>query len=116
MRRYRIEYYARYTVHKIIVPHTQLAIKWFNQMTKTLKPCSCLSATIRPRGSSLEKSKASGPRAGGIVKVGKLKLTFDCFVLSVCVCVRSISGRVKQYRRLFVCLFLFKVWVYRFFR
>ena len=40
------------------------------------------------------------------MKVGKLKLTFDCFVLSVCMCVRSISGRVKQYRRLFVCLFL----------
>ena len=41
-----------------------------------------------------------------MVKVGKLKLTFHCFVLSVSVCVRSISGRVKQYRRLFVCLFV----------
>ena len=34
-----------------------------------------------------EKSRASGPRAEVIVRVGKLKLTFHCFLLSVCVCV-----------------------------
>ena len=46
------------------------------------------------------------------MRVGKLKLTFHCFHLCVWVCVRSISGRVKQYRRLF---FYEKVWVSRFF-
>ena len=76
------------------------AIKWFTQITKPLKTCSFLSATIRLRGSLREKSRASGRGAGGIVRLGKLKLTFHCFVC-LCVCVRSISGRVKQYRRLF---------------
>ena len=68
-----------------------------------LKPCSFLSSTIRPQGSLREKSRASvpGPGAEGIVRVGKLKLTFHCFHLCVWVCVRSISGRVEQYRRLF---------------
>ena len=39
IRRYGIEYLAllRNTSYKILVPHTQLAIKWFAQMTKTLK-------------------------------------------------------------------------------
>ena len=57
-----------------------------------------LSATIRPRGSLREKPRASGPGNGGTVRVGKLKLTFHCFSLFVCV----ISGSAKQYRRLFV--------------
>ena len=38
MRRYRIEYFALYPVLANNCPtHTQLAIKWFTQMTKTLK-------------------------------------------------------------------------------
>ena len=43
--------------YKIIVPHTQLAIKWFTQMTKTLKTLFFFTPTIRPRGSLREKSR-----------------------------------------------------------
>ena len=82
-------------------------------MTKTLKTLFFF-IFYRPQGSLREKSRASGPGPGaeGIVRVGKLKLTFHCFYLCVWVCVRSISGGMKQYRRLF---FYEKVWVSRFF-
>ena len=50
--------------------------------------CACQgSRARRERGSLREKSRASGPGAGGIVRVGKLKLTFHCFFVCVCVCV-----------------------------
>ena len=43
------------------------------------------------------------------MRVGKLKLTFHCFFLvCVCQCMRSISGRLKQYRRLLLLLFFLK--------
>ena len=44
-------------------------------------------STIRPQGSLQEKSRASGPGPGaeGVVRVGKLKLTFHCSFF-VCVC------------------------------
>ena len=46
---------------------------------------------------------------------GQIKTNFSLFsFVCVCHCVRSISVRVKQYGRLFVCLFFFKVWVSRF--
>ena len=46
--------------------------------------CSFLSATIRPRSSLREKSRASGPRAGGIVRV---------FPLGVCLCAKCFWPR-----------------------
>ena len=91
--------------YKIIVPHTQLAIKWFTQMTKTLKTLIVLFyllPSVPEAACGKSPVPASITRAGGIVRVGKLKLTFHCFLLCVCVCVRSISGRVEQYRRLFI--------------
>ena len=35
------------------------------------------------------------------MRVGKLKLTFHCFFLCVCLCTCVISGSAKQYRWLF---------------
>ena len=73
----------RSTSYKILVPHTQLAIKWFTQMTKTIKTLFFLSSTIHPQGSLGKKSWARAPGAEGIARVGKLKLTFYGVFLGV---------------------------------
>ena len=104
----------RSTSYKIIVPHTQLAIRWFAQMTKTLKTefffIFLPYVPKRPRGKSPEL-RAGAPGAEGIVRTGRLKLTTNfsmfflvcvcacvcvCMCVCVCVCERSICGRVKQ--------------------
>ena len=59
-------------------------------MTKTLTTLFFFSSTIRPQGSLLEKSRASGPGAEGIVRVGKLKLVSLCFF---CVCANYLGPR-----------------------
>ena len=88
IRRYRIEYLALYAVllsYKRLVPHTQLAIKCFTQMTKTLK--TFFSSTIRLQGSLLEKSRASGqgPGGWGYSEGGQIKTNFSlCFFFCVC--------------------------------
>ena len=87
IRRYRIEYLALYAVlatKYLCHTHNWLSYslpKWRNPY----KPFSFLSATIRPRGSLRKKSRASGTGAGGIVRVGKSKLTFHCFFFCACV-------------------------------
>ena len=58
------------------------------------------------------KVQSFGPEGWGYSKGGQIKTNFSLFSLCLWVCVRSISGRVKQYRRLF---FYEKVWVSRFF-
>ena len=58
-------------------------------MTKTQKPCSFLSATIRPRGSLREKSRASRPRAGGIYQA----VTFSFKVLQNFIVYESAEDR-----------------------
>ena len=56
----------RSTSYKIIVPHTQLAIRWFTQMTKTLKTVFFFYLlTIRPQETPWQKSRASGWGPGG---------------------------------------------------
>ena len=86
----------RSTSYKIIVPHTQLAIRWFTQMTKTLKTVFFFIflpyVPKRPRGKSPEL-RAGAPGAEGIVRTGRLKLTTNFsmfFLVCVCVCVSEV--------------------------
>ena len=77
-------------------------------MIKTLKVLFLFICYYPSSRQPREKFEASGPRAGAIVKVGKSKLTFDCFVLSVCVCVGEVflAAWNNIAGCLFVCLFL----------
>ena len=106
----------RSTSYKIIVPHTQLAIKWFIQMTKTLKTLFFFICYHPFPRQPAVKVQSFEPKGWGYSEGGQIKTNFSLFsFVYVCQCVRSSSGRVKQYRRLlllFVCLFFFeKVWV-----
>ena len=105
----------RSTGYKIIVPHTQLATKWFTQMTKTVKTLFffiCYHPSSRqPAG----KVQSFGPEGWGYSEGGQIKTNFSLFsFVCMCVCVRSISGHVKQYRWLLL-FFFFKVWIPWFF-
>ena len=108
----------RSTSDKKIVPNTQLAIKWFTQKTKIRKTLFFFICYYPSSRQPAGKVQSFGPEGWGYSEGGQIKTNFSlfCFVC-ICVCVRSIFGRVKQYRRLFVCLFVcfFKVWVSRFF-
>ena len=70
--------------YKIIVPHTQLAIKWFTQMTKTLKTLFffiCYHPSPRqPAG----KVQSFGPEGWGYSEGGQIKTNFSLFSF-VCV-------------------------------
>ena len=69
--------------YKIIVPHTQLAIKWFTKMTKTLKTLFffiCYHPCPRqPAG----KVQSFGPEGWGYSEGGQIKQTFHCFLVCV---------------------------------
>ena len=101
----------RSTSYKIIVPHTQLAIKWFIQMTKTLKTLFFFICYHPFPRQPAVKVQSFEPKGWGYSEGGQIKTNFSLFsFVYVCQCVRSSSGRVKQYRRLlllFVCLFFF---------
>ena len=101
----------RSTSYKIIVPHTQLAIKWFIQMTKTLKTLFFFICYHPFPRQPAVKVQSFEPKGWGYSEGGQIKTNFSLFsFVYVCQCVRSSSGRVKQYRRLlllFVCFFFF---------
>ena len=116
----------RGTSYKILVPPThRQTLGYRNGLPKWPKPwklCSFSSATIRPRDSLREKSRASGPGAG--VKWGWAnKSTFSLFLCFVCEVflaawsnvAGSFYGKVRIFR--FICwcnvsslYFLHKLW------
>ena len=52
------------------------------------------------------KVQSFGPEGWGYSEGGQIKTNFSLFTfVCVCQCVRSISGRVKQYGRLFCFVF-----------
>ena len=78
----------RSTSYKKIVPHTQLAMKWFTQMTKTLKTLFCFisyhPSPMQPAG----KVQSFGLEGCRYSKGGQIKTNFSLFsFVCVCVCV-----------------------------
>ena len=98
IRRYRTEYLALYAVLATkYLFHTQLAIKWLTQMTKTLKTLFFFifyhPSPRQPAGKV--QSFGPGPGGWGYSEGGQIKTNFSLF-FCVCLCVRIICGRVKQ--------------------
>ena len=80
-------------------------------MTKTLKTLFFFICYHPSPRQPVENVRSFGPEGWGYSEGGQIKTNFSLFsFVYVCQCVRSSSGRVKQYRRLlllFVCLFFF---------
>ena len=105
----------RSTSYKIIVPHTQLATKWFTQMTKTLKTLFffiCYHPSSRqPAG----KVQSFGPEGWGYSEGGQIKTNFSLFSF-VCMCVCVCEVFLATWNNIAgCCCCFFKVWVSWFF-
>ena len=106
----------RSTSDKIIVPNTQLAIKWFTQKTKTRKTLFFFICYYPSSRQPAGKVQSFGPESWGYSEGGQIKTNFSLFCF-VCICVCAKYFWPRETISPVVCLFVFffKVWVSRFF-
>ena len=100
----------RSTSDKIIVPNTQLVIKWFTQKTKTRKTLFFFICYYPSSRQPAGKVQSFGPEGWGYSEGGQIKTNFSlfCFVC-ICVCAKNFLAAWNNIAGcLFVCLFFLK--------